>query len=324
MNEATGVLIAFVAAVLLAAMLLLVVIPEPPERAIVATERLDVAVLEFRNSSKWDDIEETLRSRIESRLVNSASIDVYSRRQLDVLLMEQAMSSGGILDPTTAVEIGALTGVTKLITGTVFAVDTPSREVTLCGRWENDECKEAIPGTEYTVNVHAQIDVIDTQTGKIERSVDLTGTESVIAEYGELCCGGLDAMIAKATTKIADLFAANLSTAYTRELRYGLFHSVETKRSGFVGEDPSTRFSSDDTVYLIVHFTRAEDRDLFDLEWVSPDGTVIGQIEDVIEDGDWRLYEVDLTAWEPGRYWANGYLNETPAFEAPFSIAPGS
>jgi len=321
MNEATAVLIAFVAVVLLAATLVLVAIPEPPERVVVATERLDVAVLELRNSSTWDRVEETVRSRIESRLVNSDSVDVYSRRQLDMLLMEQALSSSGVLDPTTAVEIGTLTGVTKLITGSVFAVDTPSREVTLCARWENNECTETIPGTEYTVTVRAQIEIIDAQTGKIERSVDLIGKDEVVAEYGELCCGGLDAMVAKAATSIADRVAAYVSSTYTREMRYGLYPAVEEKRDGYVGEETASRFTVEETVYLIVHFTGTEDRDLFDLEWVDPDGTVLVRIEDVIDDGDWRLYELDLAGREAGRYWVNGFLNATPAFEAPFSVA---
>jgi hypothetical protein len=320
MNEATGVLLTFVAVVLLAATLLLVVIPEPPERVVVATERLDAAVLEFRNTSKWDGVDETLRSRIESRLVNAPSIDVFSRLELDALLIEQMLAAGGTLDPTTAVEIGALTGVTKLITGTVFAVNTPSREVTICSRWADDKCVETIPGTEYTVTVQAQIEVIDAGTGKIDRSIDLTGTEGVIAEYGDLCCGGLDALVAKATTEIADLVAANLSTAYTREFRYGLFHSAEPKRAGFVGEDDSTRFTNNEVAYLIVHFTRAEDRDLFDLEWVDSDDNTIDRVEDVIADGDWRLYEIALDGLEPGRYWAKGFLNDTPAFEAAFSV----
>jgi len=324
MNETTGVLIAFAAIVLLAATLLLVVIPEPPERAVVTMERLDVAVLEFRNSSQWEDVEETLRSRVESRLVNSGSVNVYSRRQLDTLLMEQALSSGGLLDPKTAVEIGSLTGVTKLITGTVFAVDTPTKEVTICARWENNECVETIPGVEYTVTVHAQVEVIDARTGKIERTVDLIGRDNVIAEYGELCCGGIGGMVATAATDIAGRVVSYMSSAYTREIRYGLYSQVEEKRDGYVGEEAAVRFTESDTVHLVAHFTRVENQDLFDLEWVGPDGGVLGQVEDVIGDGDWRLYELDLAGREVGRYWVRGTLNGTPAFEAPFSVTTGS
>ena len=324
MNEATGVLIALAAVVLLGATLLLVVIPEPPERAVVATERLDVAVLEFRNSSQWEDVEETLRSRIESRLVNSDSVDVYSRGQLDTLLMEQALSSGGLLDPKTAVQIGTLTGVTKLITGTVFAVDTPAKEVTVCARWENDECVETIPAVEYTVTVHSQIAVIDARTGKIERTVDLIGRDNVVAEYGELCCGGIGALVATAATDIADRVASYMSSAYTQEIRYGLYSQVEEKRDGYVGGDLTSRFTEGETVYLIAHFTRVEDQDLFDLEWVGPDGGVLARVEDVVDDGDWRLYELGLAGHETGRYWIRGTLNGMPAFETPFSVTTGS
>ena len=67
----------------------------------------------------------------------------------------------------------------------------------------------------------------------------------------------------------------------------------------------------------LLHACTIEDDCLIGMKSCVMDGAVIERIEDVIEDGDWRLYEVDLAEWEPGRYWANGFLNGTPAFEAP-------
>ena len=119
MNDSSGILIAIALGVVLIASLLFFLIPEPSEQAVIATERLDVAVLAFRNSSTWTGVEETLRSRVESRLVNSPGIDVSSRTQLDALLIEAALTAGGMLGPTTAMESGTLTGVSKLITASV-------------------------------------------------------------------------------------------------------------------------------------------------------------------------------------------------------------
>lgn len=53
MDETVGLLIVLVVGVLLVATLFLFFIPEPSERAVIANERLDVAVLAFTNSSSW-------------------------------------------------------------------------------------------------------------------------------------------------------------------------------------------------------------------------------------------------------------------------------
>ena len=106
MDEDAGLLIALAVGIILIVGLLFLVIPEPAERAVIATERLDIAVLAFRNSSSWSGAQETVRGRIETGLVNETGIHVYSRTQLDALLVEQSLSATGLLDPATAVRIG--------------------------------------------------------------------------------------------------------------------------------------------------------------------------------------------------------------------------
>jgi len=321
MNDSVGVLIAVALGVILVATLLFLVIPEPAGRAVVATERLDVAVLAFRNSSSWSNGEETLRSRVESRLVNATGVDVYSRAQLDALLMERALSDTGITNPTTAIEIGTLTGVTKLIGGTVYAITTTAEETTMCGEWVDGDCVETIPATTYRGRVLAQIEVIDARTGHIEQSMDVGGTGSTTVRSGSLF-DGYDALLAKASSEIADAVAEAVTSTYTRELRYGLYHAAEPKRDGYVGQGTSSRFSKDDAPTLIVHFTRIRDDDLFDVVWVAPDGTAIQRVEDVVDVYDWRVYELDLAGLPSGRYRVQGFLNGTAAFDQPFSVAP--
>jgi len=321
MSDQTGVLIAILVGVVLIAGLLLLVVPEPSERAVIATERLDVAVLSFRNSSSWRGAEETLRGRVESQLVGESGINVFSRAQLDALLIERALGTSGIIDPATAVEIGTLTGVSKLVTGTVYAVDTLSEPTTLCIRWDGGNCVEEAAATKYTVRVMAQVEVIDARTGRIEQSTDTSGSADTTTRQGT-AFGGYDSLIASAATSIAGQVADRLTSTYTRELRYGLYEAVKTKGNGYVGQGETHRFSTADDVQLIVHFVRVQDGDLFDVQWIDPSGAVVDRTEDVVSDGEWQLYTWDLAPRAPGRYHVQGWIAGTQAFDAPFTVGP--
>lgn len=322
MDDSTAILVGLAVVVVLIATLMFFVIPEPSQRAIVATDRLDLAVLSFRNSSTWDGAGETVRARVESALVNMAGINVFARSQLDSLLAEQMMSEAGLIDAATAVKIGSLTGVSKLITGTTYAVDTRSDATTVCLSWEDGACTQEGPGTSYSVRILAQVSVVNTQSGLIERSLDATGADSVTLP-AETSFGGFDTLMANAAQEIAASVTSSLAAAYTRELRYGLYKDYEVKREGFVGKSESSRFSfSDKEIHLIAHFTRAQSRELFDVTWSASSGTFDKQAEDVVSDDDWRVYSLDVSIMTPGRYFVRGSLNGTEVFEIPFTITP--
>jgi len=319
MDEKALVLVAIAVGLVLAVTILFFVIPEPSKRALIATERLDVALFPFRNSSSWPNAEETLASKIEGRLANAGGVNVFSRAQLDEKLIEKAANGG--LDRPTATEIGALTGASKLITGTVYAVDTYTRDTTICVKWENGDCVEEAPATEYKLLLAAQIEIVDTKTGMIERSLNLSDTESTTVRSA-IAFGGFDSLIGDAAGSIADQLLAGLTSAYTREIRYGIYAQVEEKGSGYVGKGKTNRFSLGETVHLIVHFTRIQDGDAFDLAFYAPDGTSLKTVEDVVSKGDWRHYELDLQDLAPGRYHAKGILNGSEAFDEAFTVSP--
>jgi len=322
MDDSTAILVGLALAVVLIVSLMFFVIPEPAQRAIVATDRLDLAVLSFRNSSTWESVDETVRARVESTLVNEPGINVFSRAQIDSLLAEQMMSESGLIDATTAVKLGSLTGISKLITGTVVAVDTQADATTICLTWENGACSEEAPGTRYSVEILSQVSVVNTQTGLIERSVDATGSASVTLP-AETTFGGFDSLLAAAATEIAESVTSSLSAAYTRELRYGLYTDYEIKREGFVGIEESSRFTpSDGDIHLIVHFTRTQPEELFDVAWSDSSATFDKQVEDVVSDNDWRVYSLDVSGMSPGRYFVRGTLTGTAVFEIPFTITP--
>ena len=320
MDDKIGLLIALALGVLLIAALMTLIIPEPAERAVIATERLDLAVLRFNNSSSWGNIEETLRTRIETRLVNTQGITVFSRTRLDELLTEQALGESGLVDPATAARIGSLTGVNKLITGTVYGIDTRAEEITLCEEWKDGNCVRSVPATRHTIKVLSQIEVLNAESGRIEQARDLSGSASATIKKGE-SFSGYDGLIARGIDDIAADVASLLTSKYTREFHYGLYRDYKVKREGYVGIGETARFTrADGTVKLIVHFTRIRRDDLFELVWTDAQGATIKRTEDIVSSGDWRLYTLDLSTQSSGRFTVRGTLNGIEAFEKTFVL----
>ncbi len=319
-DETMGLVIAVAIGLAIVVALFLFIIPEPGETAVIATERLDVAVLSFSNSSAWSGAGETVRTRIETRLVNAEGITVFSRVRLDALLTEQALGQAGLLDPATAARIGSLTGVSKLVTGSVYGVETRSEAVTICEEWKGGTCTRSVPGTRYTVRVLAQVEVLNAQTGRIEQAHDEEGTASATVKQGE-AFAGYEGLIASSADEIASDVASFLTMTYTREVRYGLYTGYTTKRDGYIGEGETTRFHrSDGEAYLVVHFTRVRDEEPFSLSWVDSGGNAVGTEEDVVTSGDWRLYRLDLASLPLGRFTVRGTLGGVEAFAKAFVL----
>lgn len=320
MDDTAGILIAVAIGVAIIAALFFLMIPEPAQRTVIATERLDVAVLTFGNSSAWSGAAETVRARIETKLVNTSGMSVFSRTRLDELLTEQLLGEVGLLDSATVAQIGSLTGVTKLLTGVVYGIETRSEETTVCEEWKDGDCIQSVPATQYSVRVLGQVEVLNAQTGQIERAEDLEGSASMIVKQGNTFAG-YDALIAQSADDIASEVASLLTSTYTRELHYGLYSSYKAKRNGYVGQDETTRFSySDSEAYLIVHFTRVRRDESFGLVWSDSEGTVVKQEDDLVSDGAWRLYQLAFAGLPSGRFTVTGTLNGIEAFEKAFIL----
>jgi hypothetical protein len=319
MDDSTSILIALAVGILLVVGLFALLIPEPSQVAVVALDRLDIAVLQFANSSSWPGAGDTVRARTETKLVNTPGMTIYSRTQLDQLLTEQALGAAGLVDQATAARIGSLIGVNKLVTGAVYSVQTTAEETTVCEQWQDGDCIVSVPAIRHHVRLLAQTSVLNAHTGQIERATDLTGSASDVVKVGS-AFSGYDPLIAEAADEIAEAVASVLSESYTRELRYGLYRDVRAKRQGFIGEGETQRFSAGDReAHLIVHFTRVTRGDGFTVRWVGPGG-VTETVEDLVARGAWRDYRFDLSGRPAGRYTVVGTLNGIEAFRLDFLV----
>lgn len=324
MDGTRGMLFAVVVGIALIAALAAWVIPEPPQRAVITMERLDVAVLPFGNTSTWPGAGATVGARMEARLVRSPGIEVYSRGELDALLGEHVLGEIGFLDPDTAARIGSLTGVARLIGGTVYSVQFMEQETTICESWVDGQCAVSVPAIERSVRILAQIEVLNATTGRIETVIDSAGEDHAVSRAGTQFIG-YDALVAGAADEVAADVASTLTDTYTRELRYGLYRTVEMKRDGFVGREETTRFRLSGELshaHLVIHYTRVKMDDEVTIMWLNDAGQAVGQSEDVVSEGEWRLYSLNVEGLAPGRYTAVGILNGVAAFAKPFLIEP--
>jgi hypothetical protein len=84
-------------------------------------ERMGVAVLPFENKGASRDLGEIILDKMITVLVNQERFKVMERAQLNKILEEQSLGSSGVIDATTAAQIGKGIGVDAIIIGSVAA-----------------------------------------------------------------------------------------------------------------------------------------------------------------------------------------------------------
>jgi hypothetical protein len=89
-------------------------------------ERMGVAILPFENKGASRDLGEIILDKMITVMVNQERFKVMERAQLDKILQEQSLGSSGIIDATTAAEIGKGIGVDAIIIGSVAATASGS------------------------------------------------------------------------------------------------------------------------------------------------------------------------------------------------------
>ena len=84
--------------------------------------QMTVAIADFKNNTDsfyLDDWEKSVPEFLKSELSKSESIVIVERRQLEAVLKEQALSMTGLVDSSTAQQVGTLLGAEYVISGTI-------------------------------------------------------------------------------------------------------------------------------------------------------------------------------------------------------------
>jgi TolB-like protein len=83
---------------------------------------MTVAIADFKNNTDSfyiDDWEKSIPEFLKSELSKSEKIVIVERRQLEAVLQEQALSMTGLVDSSTAQQVGTLLGAEYVISGTI-------------------------------------------------------------------------------------------------------------------------------------------------------------------------------------------------------------
>jgi TolB-like protein len=106
---------------------------EPKKKMIVGKktiklvgERMSVAVLPFQNKGASRDLGEIILDKMITALFNQARFKVIERTQLDKILQEQQLGLSGVIDASSAAELGKGLGVDAIIMGSVAATKSGS------------------------------------------------------------------------------------------------------------------------------------------------------------------------------------------------------
>jgi TolB-like protein len=83
---------------------------------------MTVAIADFKNNTDsfyLDDWEKSIPEFLKSELSKSEKIVIVERRQLEAVLQEQALNMTGLVDSSTAQQVGTLLGAEYVISGTI-------------------------------------------------------------------------------------------------------------------------------------------------------------------------------------------------------------
>ena len=152
-------------------------------------ERMGVAVLPFENKGASKDLGEIILDKMITVLWNQERFKVMERAALNQVLAEQSLGQSGMLDATTAAEIGKGIGVDAIVIGSVAAA--PSGALSIDTRVIDTESAAIIVAHDtYTGSSDAQSvkNAVENLARKITESLPLVdgyviridGTELII------------------------------------------------------------------------------------------------------------------------------------------------
>lgn len=137
-----------------------------------------IGVLEFKNiASESYDISLEDASMVSDymleELIDTGRFEVVEREQLQAMFAEHNLNVDGVVDPTTAVKIGKLTGLEYLVYGNITGLSSKENGIT-CNVIRNI----GVENKQYIVSATITARIIDLQTGRIVLSAKGTDTST--------------------------------------------------------------------------------------------------------------------------------------------------
>lgn len=91
-----------------------------------------IAMIAFVNGSSRPNMENKFRSFVQQELAKSQDpfLKIVDRENQELILQEQQMALSGVLDESSAIEVGGLLGAKSILKGTVVSCETTTTELT--------------------------------------------------------------------------------------------------------------------------------------------------------------------------------------------------
>jgi hypothetical protein len=118
--------------------------------------RPTIAVSDF-TARQDPTLQSVIPNVITERLLNSGQFDFFERERLDAILREQGLQSSGMVDPSTAVALGKLSGIDYILTG----------EIVDFGREVRSFSGYGVRTDTVFYRLEAVVRVLETETGRI-------------------------------------------------------------------------------------------------------------------------------------------------------------
>lgn len=145
----------------------------------LAQARVRIAIWDFENNSQksfWvsDQLGQALRNHIDTAFSDDAELSrrfsVVEREKLALILKEQGLAAGGVLDPATAASVGKMLGVRYIVTGAIdgFMINNTRGATSRLG---------GLGGNMVSAETSVSMRVIDTTTA--ERLVSVSAEAGV-------------------------------------------------------------------------------------------------------------------------------------------------
>lgn len=171
------------------------------------------------NSKLGESVAETLMAEIS----NIGHLKIYTRRDLQKVLQEHKLQMSGLIDPSTAVQIGKLSGVRYIITGSVNNVNLKWVEVGESVKRDLSQ-RLGLLGTAlafaastqegWNISVDLTVKIIDAQTGEIILAKQVSGRE-VIGKAPTLSYDAIIGGIKKASKEALEDIRPEISKLFT-------------------------------------------------------------------------------------------------------------
>ena len=144
---------------------------EPAPADIAATEKIPVAIASFSSAANVREAD-TVRRAVVDGLINHLSqfngVRVVERERIGEALQDLRMSSEGLIDQATALQLGKMTGARVIVTGNILQIDD---ELAITARLINTETGELVATRATGSRGHLLATVDELAAGVAERLV---------------------------------------------------------------------------------------------------------------------------------------------------------